>query len=239
MKDLIIFILCLLIFVGVVCYVVTNHSARIQTPNLTSIITPTVQAPLQLKGHYIDGYKWEGANGDSTKLMFDSLWSHGWRFYAVDKSEYASAYARWLNRINVRYPSIIKDGKLTVDKIIDFSIVENEKIPEFWKDWIEMDAVVTYYSWTEKNERIWKGRTSLNRSAKNDDGVAVDPRIIPYGSLVSIPGVGVRIADDTGSKCKEYGKRGRVLVDVRVVGMTDKEISRLGKKKMKIRVKIR
>jgi 3D (Asp-Asp-Asp) domain-containing protein len=41
-------------------------------------------------------------------------------------------------------------------------------------------------------------------------GVAVDPRIIPLGSRVTIPGYGTRIADDTGGAIK--GRR----IDVRL-----------------------
>jgi len=49
----------------------------------------------------------------------------------------------------------------------------------------------------------WRdGRTSLNRPAVPGKTVAVDPAVIPYDSLVFIPDVGWRVAEDTGSKIK-------------------------------------
>lgn len=42
------------------------------------------------------------------------------------------------------------------------------------------------------------GKTSRNRDAWKTRGVAVDPRRIPYGSKVTIPGAGIFVADDTG-----------------------------------------
>lgn len=70
--------------------------------------------------------------------------------------------------------------------------------------------------------------TATGRSAKLL-GVAVDPRVIPYGSHVHVPGIGWLIADDTGgsirgrridirmqskAKCLEWGRR-TVTVTVR------------------------
>ena len=71
-------------------------------------------------------------------------------------------------------------------------------------------------------------QTSTGRSAKLP-GVAVDPRVIPYGSRVHVPGIGWVLADDCGgairgnridirmqskAKCLEWGRRA-VTVTVR------------------------
>ncbi len=42
------------------------------------------------------------------------------------------------------------------------------------------------------------GITSTGQQAKQGLSIAVDPSVIPYGTAVFIPGVGLRIADDTG-----------------------------------------
>lgn len=94
--------------------------------------------------------------------------------------------------------------------------------------WKPVQARVTHYSCNEKAERRWKGRTSLNKSARNNDGVAVDPKIIPYGSIIHIPGIGTRVADDTGGKCRQYGRKNQILVDVRWNDKTRKELMAMG-----------
>ncbi|MEW6025706.1 MAG: 3D domain-containing protein [Planctomycetota bacterium] len=94
--------------------------------------------------------------------------------------------------------------------------------------WKPVQARITHYSCNEKTERRWKGRTSLNKSARNNDGVAVDPKIIPYGSIIHIPGIGTRIADDTGGKCRQYGRKNQILIDVRWNDKTRKELFDMG-----------
>lgn len=102
--------------------------------------------------------------------------------------------------------------------------------------WKPVKALVTHYCWNEKLEKRWKGKTSLNTSAKNDKGVAVDPTIIPYGSVVLIPGVGIRTADDTGGRCKKYGKKNKVVIDVRWENKTARELKQLGSKEQVVYV---
>lgn len=61
----------------------------------------------------------------------------------------------------------------------------------------------------------WK-KTATGRSAE-EPGVAVDPLAIPYGSLVEVPGVGRRLADDTGGAMRTSWRRmGVVHIDVRM-----------------------
>lgn len=110
-------------------------------------------------------------------------------------------------------------------------LISAEKNDEMAKPryiWRPVQARLTHYSPTEKAERMWKGKTSLNKSARNSNGVAVDPKLIPYGSMVYIPNIGVRVADDTGGKCKRYGKNGKVLIDVRWTDKTHHELMDMG-----------
>ena len=49
------------------------------------------------------------------------------------------------------------------------------------------------------------------------DGVAADPGVIPYRTLVWVPGVGWREVDDTGSAMrKSWRSEGVVHIDVRM-----------------------
>ena len=54
------------------------------------------------------------------------------------------------------------------------------------------------------------GKTSTMKNAWKPDGCAINPSEIPYGTMVYIPGVGFRVADDRGPA-------GRNKLDVRYV----------------------
>ena len=60
------------------------------------------------------------------------------------------------------------------------------------------------------------GKTSTLRNAWRMDGCAVAPEAVPYGTLVWIPGVGWRMADDTGGAMKRSWKKGVYHIDVRM-----------------------
>ena len=67
------------------------------------------------------------------------------------------------------------------------------------KEYIELYAKITAY--TPGKESCGKhanGRTSINKNAWKMDGIAVDPKAIPYGTKVWIDGIGFKEADDTG-----------------------------------------
>lgn len=76
-----------------------------------------------------------------------------------------------------------------------------------------MLARITAYCPCESCCGKWAdGLTSRGRNAWRTRGVAVDPKVIPYGSTVSIPGYGDFIADDTGGAMR---KPGQVKIDLR------------------------
>ncbi len=56
--------------------------------------------------------------------------------------------------------------------------------------------------------------SKLGRKASDKNGVAVDPKLIPYGSKLTLPDGTVLIADDLGGAIK--GKR----IDIRIPGDT-------------------
>ena len=61
---------------------------------------------------------------------------------------------------------------------------------------------ITFYSDDEKDQENWVGQTSTGAIPTVDRTIAVDPSIIPYGSIVEIEGLGVYIAEDCGGAIK-------------------------------------
>jgi 3D (Asp-Asp-Asp) domain-containing protein len=59
------------------------------------------------------------------------------------------------------------------------------------------------------------GRTSRNKDAWKTFGVAADPKVLPYGTKLNIPGVGIRVVDDTGGAMRKDTKKGICHIDVR------------------------
>lgn len=59
------------------------------------------------------------------------------------------------------------------------------------------------------------GKTSRGRNAWKTFGVAADPKMLPYNTKLVIPGVGIRIVDDTGGAMRQSAKKGIYHIDVR------------------------
>ena len=61
------------------------------------------------------------------------------------------------------------------------------------------------------------GKTSIGQNAWVMDGVATDPKAIPYGTYVIVPGIGGREVDDTGGAMRDsWRSHGRYHIDVRM-----------------------
>ena len=60
------------------------------------------------------------------------------------------------------------------------------------------------------------GRTAINRDVtKFPYGIAVEPKLIPYRSMLSVPGYGRFMVDDTGGAMRQSAKKGTVHLDLR------------------------
>ena len=59
------------------------------------------------------------------------------------------------------------------------------------------------------------GFTSIGHDAWKTLGVAADPKLLPYGTKLNIPGVGIRTTDDTGGAMRQSTKKGICHIDVR------------------------
>lgn len=83
----------------------------------------------------------------------------------------------------------------------------------------QIRVVATAYSWREDSHRRW-GRANaiggrLDVLLEGMEQVAVDPAVIPLGSIIEVPGVGRRTAADTGGSNR--GKR----IDLHCQTLTD------------------
>ncbi|MBP5233275.1 MAG: 3D domain-containing protein, partial [Planctomycetes bacterium] len=79
-----------------------------------------------------------------------------------------------------------------------------------------------------------RGRTSLGGSAWLP-GIAADPRALPYGTTVYVPGYGEQTVDDTGGAMRNsWRNHGRLHLDIRM--KTHHEARQWGRRTMKVRV---
>ncbi len=92
-------------------------------------------------------------------------------------------------------------------------------IPKGYVYWKTVRAKVTAYDPSRVScGKFADGKTSIGQNAWVMDGVATDPRAIPYGTYVVIPGVGAKQVDDTGSAMRRSWRRHRRFhVDLRMV----------------------
>ncbi len=98
----------------------------------------------------------------------------------------------------------------------------------------EIEAIVTAYGPEGGNGDF---RTSRGVDVRrHPHGIASDPKLIPYGSRVSVPGYALKWAnvDDTGAAMRKAGRKGVVHIDVRFG--TEKEAIKWGRQKLKIKV---
>jgi len=234
----------LLVGIGfIACFVIIDISGLRNRERPEAIVRPAVNpivvaSPVQPvpepRGRYVRGYLWSGRRGERVAGIFSDLWARGFRFGAVAASGYNSALVRFSERIDEKYPMLVELGRLKRDLTIDFGLSRRGGVSPatFSPDggqWVKVRAKITHYCWHHPGEiKVGKGRTSTGRSAKNSSGVAVDPRMIPYGSEVYVPGYGLRVADDTGGIPRRYGQQGRYLVDIRHESISVRRARELG-----------
>ena len=90
--------------------------------------------------------------------------------------------------------------------------------PEGYVYWKTIKAKVTAYEPSEYScGKYADGKTSIGENAWKFNGVAADPRAIPYGTLVYIEGIGFKKVDDTGGAMrKSWRERGQYHLDIRM-----------------------
>ncbi len=94
-----------------------------------------------------------------------------------------------------------------------------------WSATVTMEATVTAYSPSVEGGGAGTGRTSIGvRTDAQPYGVAADPRLIPYGAWVSVPGYREDESrggpwwpvDDTGAAMRRAADRGVLHIDLRM-----------------------
>lgn len=90
-----------------------------------------------------------------------------------------------------------------VSKYHSGQVVENSILKDKLEDASNiMEVEASAYANTEECcYPYFDGKTSIGRDA-NLWGVAVDPKVIPYGSIIEVEGIGLLKADDCGSAIK-------------------------------------
>ena len=83
--------------------------------------------------------------------------------------------------------------------------------------WKTIQARVTAYEPSSRScGKSADGITSLGDNAWRMDGCAVDPRAIPYRTMIEVPGLGMREADDTGAAMRRsWDRHRRFHIDIR------------------------
>lgn len=75
-----------------------------------------------------------------------------------------------------------------------------------------------------------KGITSRGKDAHNANGVAADPKLLPYWTKLNIPGVGIRVVDDTGGAMRRDGREDPPIYHIDVRFKTHKEALDFGRR---------
>lgn len=147
----------------------------------------------------------------------ESLWRIAKRHYG-DGKKWRLLWAR--NRKKLRSPDYVRPGTVLMIPPADWKPPSQNvrKAPRGYRYWKTVKVRVAAYEPSARGcAPFADGKTSIGRNAWRLDGVAVDPSVIPYGTLVEIPGIGFKKADDTGSITRRFWrKHGVVQVEIRM-----------------------
>ena len=109
------------------------------------------------------------------------------------------------------------------------------KAPKGYAYWGTVGAKLTGYDPSEVScGKYANGLTSIKDNAYVFDGIAADPKAVPYRSKVYIDGIGFKEVDDTGRAMRESWRKGKYHFDIRF--STVKKANQFGVKKKKAHI---
>lgn len=97
-----------------------------------------------------------------------------------------------------------------------YQVVDEYYVDDKGTYWKPIMATTTAYSPTREQCDDTPGETATGSDARREYGVAADPRALPYGTVLRIPGYGDAIVDDTGGDMRRNWARGVVHLDLRI-----------------------
>ncbi len=157
----------------------------------------------------------------------DSLWKIAVRYYK-DGEQWRRIYRA--NKAKIRRPGHIRPGqRLTIPlSARQKPLLARDDIPAGYRYWKTERMVVRAYDPMRCCcQGAANGKTSTGKNAWIMDGVAVAKTMIPYGTMMWIPGAGWKIADDTGPSPRRGAKKGQYRIEIRM--RTHKEGEKWGK----------
>lgn len=126
-------------------------------------------------------------------------------------------------------PKVVEKSHVSAVKSIVSPKIEKLKIAETPKpEAVKMEVAkpatqivkmkVTAYCLCSECCGKWSGgnKTSTGDKATVYDGVAADPKLLPYRTQLNIPGIGIKEVDDTGGGMRQSAKQGIYHIDVRM-----------------------
>ena len=99
---------------------------------------------------------------------------------------------------NIQYHKMLRQQ---TEKYTDLMIIQQPNISEFPNKKLGR-FTLSWYSPKELGKPLHKLRTSTGTTPKEGRTIAVDPKVIPYGSIVYIQDYGYYIAEDCGGDIK-------------------------------------
>ncbi len=97
-----------------------------------------------------------------------------------------------------------------------YQVVDEYYVDDQGTYWKPLVVTTTAYSPTTEQCDDTPGETATGTDARRVYGVAADPRAVPYGTVLRIPGYGDAPVDDTGGDMRRNWKRGIVHLDLRI-----------------------
>lgn len=186
-----------LLYMATICVVLPTNTANVDASNKREIS----------KGHIT----FRVLNGDAPAKEKEII-------PAAEIADMSSAPVKELEKapVSVKKARIAKKAPAGIADIHE-PIKEKTAGPRYVY-WKTVKAKVTAYSPDALSCGIYaNGKTSIGKNAWKRTGVAADPTLVPYGTMINIPGVGLRTVDDTGSGMRNsWRKQGVHHFDLRM-----------------------